>query len=161
MDTVRDRLNETSKMQNLHFNSNDDTEQLRNDNSRLREELKLIETRFEVFNREMARLKKENQEYNSLHKQLATENGRLKELVQDRESVLDRFSQQFEKQTGEIGQRHEQHERLLHEKEDQIQRLEKEKSELQNQLKQNEQVIAILKNAGKKEAERLRAKVDD
>lgn len=160
MDTVRDRLNETSKMNTLHFNSQDDTDQLRNDNSRLREELKLIETRFEVFNREMARLKKENQEYNALHKQLATENNRLKDIIQDRESVLDRFTQQLEKQTSDLGVKHEQSERILHQKEEEVQSLEKERSELQHQLQRNEQAMANLRKVSKKESERLREKVD-
>jgi len=62
LDSVRDQHNETSKMHTLHFSSQEDTDSLRNENSRLKEELKLLETRFEVFNRELARLKKENQE---------------------------------------------------------------------------------------------------
>lgn len=62
MESMRDQLNETSKLNTMNFRDQDDQDGLRNENSKLREELKLIETRFEVFNRELARLKKENSE---------------------------------------------------------------------------------------------------
>lgn len=62
LDTMRDQLNETSKINTMHFINPEEFDNFRNENSRLKEELKLIETRFEVFNNEMQRLKKENRD---------------------------------------------------------------------------------------------------
>lgn len=99
---MRDQLNETSKINTINFTQQDDYDTLRNENSKLREELKLIETRFEVFNREMNRIKRENQEYNSLHKELSNNNNHLKLVIQERESVLDRLTTQLEKQSDQM-----------------------------------------------------------
>jgi len=96
-----------------------------------------------------------------LHKQMASENGRLKDIIQDRESVLDRFTQQLEKQTIDLSARQDHSERLLQEKEEQINRIEKEKSELQHNLVKNEQTLANLKKLSNKEYERLKEKVDN
>jgi len=96
-----------------------------------------------------------------IHKQMASENGRLKDIIQDRESVLDRFTQQLEKQTIDLSARQDHSERLLQEKEEQINRIEKEKSELQHNLVKNEQTLANLKKLSNKEYERLKEKVDN
>lgn len=112
VDTMRDQLNETSKMHTINFNHQDNVEMLSSENSRLREDLKLVETRFEVFNRELLRLKKENQEYSGLHKDLTIENNRLKQIIQERESVLDRVTLQLEKQGIELSKQEEERNRI-------------------------------------------------
>jgi len=96
-----------------------------------------------------------------LHKQMSSENGRLKDIIQDRESVLDRFTQQLEKQTLDQTTRQDQSERILQEKDEQLHRIEKEKSELQHNFVKNEQTLANLKKLSKKESERLKEKVDN
>mmetsp|Transcript_43971 Transcript_43971/g.96072 ORF Transcript_43971/g.96072 Transcript_43971/m.96072 type:complete len:325 (+) Transcript_43971:201-1175(+) len=45
VDTMRDQLNETSRLNTINFTNQDDVEGLRNENSKLREDLKLLETR--------------------------------------------------------------------------------------------------------------------
>lgn len=158
---MRDHLNETSRMNTMNFTHQDDSDNLRNENSRLREELKLIETKFEVFNRELSRLKKENSEYNSLHKELSLENNRLKQVILDREAVLDRVTGQLEKQGEKVERLNEERLSWTHSNADKFEVLEKEKSELEQKLKNMEQNNNKTNTVLRKEIQRQKQKAEE
>lgn len=59
---MRDQLNETSKLNTINFSNQDEHDHLRVENNKYKEELKILESRYTVLNREVNRLKKENSE---------------------------------------------------------------------------------------------------
>lgn len=91
---------------------------------------------------------------------MSSEHIRLKDIVQDRENLLDNLTSKLEVQTNNLSSRDDENDRKIRSTLTKMDELEKEKSDLNQELKAKEEEALTVKKNMKKEIKVLRDKVD-
>lgn len=73
--------------------------------------MKIIETKLEVQVRENNRLKRDKSELEQMYRSMESEHIKLKDIVHERENLLDNLTAKLEKQTNSLSMREEENER--------------------------------------------------
>jgi len=110
--------------------------------------------------RENTRIRREKGELDNMYRNMNNEHSKLKEIVQDRENLLDNLTAKLEKQTMSLSERDEVNERKYHSTLNRMDEIEKEKSDLNHELKSKEEEAINIKKNMKKEIKLLRDKVE-
>lgn len=95
-----------------------------------------------------------------MQRTITSEHNRLKEIVQDRENLLDNLTSKLEVQTNNLSSRDDENDRKIRTTINKMEELEKEKSDLNQELKTKEEEAQTVKKNMKKEIKALREKVD-